>query len=150
MCDLVSFTMKELERFYCIHDHHVYGEIWKAAVCKVLSWEREARNTHDRYAVAVKMTGTTDIIGHLPTLLDTSVALMIYCRKYFVSLVFVAVEAYKNILTMKISQFMVCCTMYPCKCNSRFICTEPEGLTVRFTLGFWIKPDQIVLIQHAV
>ena len=37
-----------------------------AAVGEVLSCEREACNAHDRYAVAVKVTGTTDIAGHLP------------------------------------------------------------------------------------
>ena len=34
---------------------------------KYLSCEKEARNAHDdRNDVAVKVTGTTDIIGHLP------------------------------------------------------------------------------------
>ena len=33
---------------------------------KLLSCEREACNVHDRYAVAVKMTGTTDNVGHFP------------------------------------------------------------------------------------
>ena len=50
----------------CIHGHHAYKEIWEAAAGEVLSCEREARNAHDRYDVAVKMTGTTDIVGHLP------------------------------------------------------------------------------------
>ena len=53
------------ERVCCISGHHVYKEIWEAAVGEVLSCERKARNAHDdRNAVAVKVTGTTDIVGH--------------------------------------------------------------------------------------
>ena len=63
VCHCASFTMEELERGLLLHGHHVYKEIWKAAVCKVLSCEREPHNAHDRYAVAVKMTGTTDIVA---------------------------------------------------------------------------------------
>ena len=65
-CDRASLTMEELERACCICGHHVYKEIWEAAVGEVLSCERKARIAHDRYAVAVKVTGTTDIVGHLP------------------------------------------------------------------------------------
>ena len=36
------------------------------AVGEVPSYEKETHNAHDRYAVAVKVTGTTDIVGHLP------------------------------------------------------------------------------------
>ena len=66
-CDCMSFILwRSLKEF------GVYKEIWKAAVGKVLTCEREACNAHDRYAVAVKMTGTTDsvawpladIVGH--------------------------------------------------------------------------------------
>ena len=64
-CDCTSFTctMEELERVCCMCHHHGYKEIWKAAVGEVLSCEREGRNAHGRYAVAVKMTGTTDIVA---------------------------------------------------------------------------------------
>ena len=34
-----------------------------ATVGEILSCEREARNAHDRYVVAVKMTGTSDIVA---------------------------------------------------------------------------------------
>ena len=63
-CDYTSFTctMEELERVCCMRHHHGYKEIWKAAVGEVLSCEREGRNARDCYAVAVKMTGTTDIV----------------------------------------------------------------------------------------
>ena len=63
VCDCTSLTMKELEGVCCICGHHVYKKIWKATVCEVLSCKREARNVHDRYAVAVKMTRTTDIVA---------------------------------------------------------------------------------------
>ena len=36
-------------------------------------------------------------------MLDTVVALIIRSKKYFVSLIFVAIEAYNNVLTTKIS-----------------------------------------------
>ena len=57
-CDRASLTMEELERVCCtcIRGHHAYKEIWEAAVGEVLSCEREARNAHDHYDVAVKMT----------------------------------------------------------------------------------------------
>ena len=55
--------MVELERVHCVRGHHIHKEIWKAVVGKVLSCEREAHNAHDRYAVAVKMTGTANIVA---------------------------------------------------------------------------------------
>ena len=63
-CDFASFTVEELERVCCVRRHHVlYREIWKATVGEVLSCESEAHNAHDRYAVALKMTGTTNIVA---------------------------------------------------------------------------------------
>ena len=56
--------MEEFERIFCIRGYHVYKEIWEAAAGEVLMCEREPHNALDRYAVAVKKTGT--IIGHLP------------------------------------------------------------------------------------
>ena len=53
-----------IKRTCCVHDYHVYKEIWEAAVGEILMCEREPRNTADRYAVAVKKGRT--IIGHLP------------------------------------------------------------------------------------
>ena len=65
---------------------------------------------HDCYAVAVKMTRTTDIVSWtLLTSLDNVVALIIRCENYFVTLIFVAIEGYENILTTKISQYLVHC-----------------------------------------
>ena len=46
---------------------------------EVLSCEREACNAHDHYDVAVKMTGTTDIVGHLPRKVSR-VCLLFLCR----------------------------------------------------------------------
>ena len=46
--------------------------------------EREARNAHDGYAVAVKMTGATDIVGHFHCVNYS-------LWKYSVSLIFVVV-----------------------------------------------------------
>ena len=55
----------------------------KAAVCEVLSCEREACNTHARYAVAVKLQEPPTLLhGLLPTSLDTVVALIVHCEKY--------------------------------------------------------------------
>ena len=51
-------------RACCVRGYHVYCEIWEAAVGEVLVCEREPQNTMDRYAVAVKRSGT--VIGHLP------------------------------------------------------------------------------------
>ena len=62
-CHGTSFTMEELETVCCVHGQHVYKEIWKAAVGEVLSCEGQARNANDCYAVAVKLTGTTDIVA---------------------------------------------------------------------------------------
>ena len=56
--------MEEPERVHCMCGHHVYKEIWEAAVGEVLNCERKAHNAHDRYAVAVKVTGTIDIVKH--------------------------------------------------------------------------------------
>ena len=48
----------------CIRGYHIYEVIWRAVVGETLACEREPRNIHDRYAVAVKKDGNT--IGHLP------------------------------------------------------------------------------------
>ena len=67
VCNRVSLTVEELERVCCLRAHDVYKEILEAAAGEVLNCERKApTNTHDLYAVAVKVTGTTDIAGHLP------------------------------------------------------------------------------------
>ncbi len=42
----------------------MYKDVWAASIGEVLMCEREPHNALDRYAVAVKKTGT--IIGHLP------------------------------------------------------------------------------------
>ena len=111
-CDRASLTLEEFERVCCSYTcpsrATVYKEIWKQLhVCEVLSCERETRNAHDRYAVAVKMTGVTEIVGHLPTSLNTFVYLVIRRGKYFVCLNFVVVDAHENILPTKISRFTV-------------------------------------------
>ena len=54
--------------------------IWEAGVGKVLSYEGEARNAHDRYAVAVKVTGITDIVGHLPRKVSRACLLFVKVR----------------------------------------------------------------------
>lgn len=56
--------MDNYEAEYCIRGYHVYKEIWEAPVGQVLECAREPLNPKDRYAVAVKRTGT--IVGHLP------------------------------------------------------------------------------------
>ena len=56
--------MDEFERVCCISGYHVYKEIWEAATEEILICERELHNGPDRYAVAIKKSGT--IIGHLP------------------------------------------------------------------------------------
>ena len=55
--------MEEFERVCCVRGYHVYKEIWEAATGEILICERELHNGRDRYAVAVKKSGT--IIGHL-------------------------------------------------------------------------------------
>ena len=52
------------QRACCVHGYNVYGGIWEAAIGEVLVCEREPRNTADRYAMAVKRSGS--MIGHLP------------------------------------------------------------------------------------
>ena len=56
--------MEEFERVCCFRGYHVYKEIWEVATREILICERELHNGRDRYAVAVKKSGT--IIGHLP------------------------------------------------------------------------------------
>ena len=43
---------------------HVYRDIWDASLGETLEYEREPTNEKDRYAVAVKKSGT--IVGHVP------------------------------------------------------------------------------------
>ena len=56
----------------CIRGHHIYKDIWQPVVGETLECMREARNTKDRYAVAVvkstaSATGfSTSVVGHLP------------------------------------------------------------------------------------
>ena len=45
------------ERNCCIREYHIYKEVWEAAVGESLVWEREPKNTSDRYTVAVKKEG---------------------------------------------------------------------------------------------
>ena len=56
--------MEEFERVCCVRGYHVYKEIWEAATGEILICERELHNGRDRYAEAVKKSGT--IIGYLP------------------------------------------------------------------------------------
>ena len=44
----------EYGRDLCVRGYHVYEAIWRAVVGETLACEREPRNVHDRYAVAVK------------------------------------------------------------------------------------------------
>ena len=62
---LIRRSLKEFATLY-ICGHHIYKEIREAAVGEVLSCKMEARNAHHRCVVAVKVTGTTNIVGHLP------------------------------------------------------------------------------------
>ena len=96
--------MEEFERVCCSCTWPpratVYKEIWKQLhVGEVQSCERETRNAHDRYAVAVKMTEATEIVGHLPTSLNMFVCSVVRHGKYFVCLIFVVVDAYENIFS---------------------------------------------------
>ena len=50
--------MMELEEFrvdVCVHYQHIYKDIWYAVVGEVLVYEREPKNSQDRYAVAVSV-----------------------------------------------------------------------------------------------
>ena len=60
----VIARMENFEGHPCIHSYHIYKDIWEAADGEELLYEREPRNDHDRYAVAVKKKG--GITGHLP------------------------------------------------------------------------------------
>ena len=80
--------------------HHVYKEVWKAVIGKVLVCKREAENASDRDAVAVKKEGT--IIGHSPQKLSQVCSLFLRCRKYFVRLIFVALCNYEHFSMEKI------------------------------------------------
>ena len=46
----------EYGRDLCVRGYHVYEAVWRAVVGETLACEREPRNEHDRYAVAVKKT----------------------------------------------------------------------------------------------
>ena len=56
-------TALKFVRVCCIRGYHVYRDVLEAAVGEELACEREPRNAHDRYAVAVKRWGV--IIGHM-------------------------------------------------------------------------------------
>lgn len=56
--------MEGFERPCCIRGHHIYKDIWEAAIGEHLACEGENANNHDHYAVAVLKDRT--IVGHLP------------------------------------------------------------------------------------
>ena len=49
----VEWAREDCFRLACIRGYHVYKEVWEAAAGEMLICEREPRNVHDRYAVAV-------------------------------------------------------------------------------------------------
>ena len=122
VCSRTSLTMEELLKEFVVYVATTYIKRYgRQLLVKVLSCEREACNAHDDCnAVAVKVTGTTDIVGHLSWKVSrvcslflkehiditarftSSYVLHIYhvqhlqtvkfrCGKHFVTLIFVAV-----------------------------------------------------------
>ena len=54
--------MMELEEFrvdVCVRGYHIYKDIWYAVVGKVIIFDREPNNSHDRYAIAVRKKNST-------------------------------------------------------------------------------------------
>ena len=51
----------------CVRGYHIYQDIREAAVGETLVCLREPQNSHDRYAVAVKMNGTVLVWRSLTT-----------------------------------------------------------------------------------
>ena len=48
----------------CVHNFHIYRDVWTPATGEVLSCEREDGNPMDPYAVAIKRGN--EVIGHMP------------------------------------------------------------------------------------
>ena len=57
--DVTSFEVRSFVRGY-----HAYKDIWNPRISEVLPLEREPNNTEDRFAVAIKRTGS--VVGHVP------------------------------------------------------------------------------------
>ena len=57
--DVTSLEVQSYVRGY-----HVYKDIWNPRIGEVLPLEREPNNSEDRFAVALKRTGS--VVGHVP------------------------------------------------------------------------------------
>ena len=54
-------TSLEVRSF--VRGYHAYKDIWNPRIGEVLPLEREPNNTEDRFAVAIKRTGS--VVGHI-------------------------------------------------------------------------------------
>ena len=57
--DITSLEVQSYVRGY-----HDYKDIWNPHIGEVLPLEREPNNSEDRFAVAIKRTGS--VVGHVP------------------------------------------------------------------------------------
>ena len=94
----------EFRKKLCMCGHHVYNDIWEAAVGEMPVCIREPRSTHDRYAVA----GGNYLWW-----------------QNFMGLIFMVEGTHKNFHTMKISAYTVyMCYSWPIQCMC-VTCTDP-------------------------
>ena len=57
--DVTSLEVQSYVRGY-----HAHKDVWNPRIGEVLPLEREPNNSEDRFAVAIKRTGS--VVGHLP------------------------------------------------------------------------------------
>ena len=48
----------------CVHEYHIYQDIWTAVIGEVLICRKEEDNRHDRYVVAVYKS--PEVVEHMP------------------------------------------------------------------------------------
>ena len=57
-----EITSSEVQSY--MRGYHAYMDIWNPRISEVLLLERESNNSEDRFAIAIKRTGS--VVGHVP------------------------------------------------------------------------------------
>ena len=71
MCsEMYSFSLTTALRGF-----HVYKNVWEPTIGEVLSCERDIRNSHDTFAVAIK--NSSEVVGHIPRFLSSICSIFI-------------------------------------------------------------------------
>ena len=73
---LENKAANQLEVKEIVRGYHIYKDIWEATLRENLECQRESRNIHDIYAVAVLKSGL--VVGHVPKRISSICSLFLH------------------------------------------------------------------------